>query len=107
MFALGAMHSGGGEVDIDDKEARRWFTQAAERGHPIAALMLARYAARGLGGDRNFDAARWWYSHAASLGVPNAADELATLAGGVETHMETKSRTGFDGQARSMETGRW
>jgi uncharacterized protein len=79
MFALGALHGGGYDVEADREEARRWFAQAAEHGHPIAALMLARYAVRGLGGPQDIEAGRRWYAHAASLGATEAADEFAAL----------------------------
>ena len=79
MFALGALHGGGHDIETDHEAARHWFAQAAEHGHAIAALMLARYLARGLGGPQDVEAGRRWYAHAVSLGVPEAADELTTL----------------------------
>ena len=43
------------------------------------ALMLARYAARGLGGPLDIEAGRRWYVQAQALGLPEAADELAAF----------------------------
>ena len=79
MFGLGALHDGGHDIETDREAARNWFAQSAEHGHPIAALMFARYAARGLGGPRDMETARRWYERAVSLGVPEAAGELATF----------------------------
>lgn len=79
MFALGALHDGGHGIEVDCNEARRWFAQAAELGHPMAALMLARYVTRGLGGPRDIEAGRHWFVRAASLGAIEAVEELAAL----------------------------
>jgi TPR repeat protein len=79
MFALGALHGGGHDIETDREEARRWFVQGAEHGHPIAALMLARYTTRGLGGPQDIEAGRRWYALSAELGSSEAADELAKL----------------------------
>ncbi|MGC8469653.1 MAG: tetratricopeptide repeat protein, partial [Acetobacteraceae bacterium] len=38
MFAAGALHGGGHDVQTDRTAALRWFTAAAERGHPHAQL---------------------------------------------------------------------
>ncbi len=59
--------------------ARTWFTRGAELGHPIAALMLARYSVRGLGGSRDVETGRRWYAYAADHGAVDAAEELAEL----------------------------
>jgi TPR repeat protein len=79
MFALGALHAGGHGIATDYEAARHWFAEAAARGHPIAALMFARYAMNGLGGPRDLEAGRRWYAQAAALGVPEAAGELASF----------------------------
>ena len=91
MFALGALHGGGHDIETDRQEARRWFAQAAERGHPIACLMLARYAVRGLGGPQDIEAGRRCYADAASFGAPGAADELATLDRAMAANTGTKA----------------
>ena len=67
------------DLETDREEARRWFVQGAEHGHPIAALMLARYTTRGLGGPQDIEAGRRWYAHSAELGSSEAAEELAML----------------------------
>ncbi|MGF7160894.1 hypothetical protein FHS85_002525 [Rhodoligotrophos appendicifer] len=79
MFGLGELHSGGHETEADYEVAAEWFAQAAACDHPIACLMLARYAVLGLGGPQDIAAGRRWYETAVSFGVPGAADELATL----------------------------
>jgi TPR repeat protein len=79
MFALGSLHAGGHDLETDRAEARRWFAQGSDHGHPAAALMLARYTTLGLGGPRDIEAGRRWYAHSAELGSSEAAEELATL----------------------------
>ena len=100
MFALGALHGGGHDIETDREEARRWFAQAAEHGHPIAALMLARYAVRGLGGPQDIEAGRRWYAHAASLGSLEAADELAALDRAVPPANSAGTETALDAIAQ-------
>jgi TPR repeat protein len=79
MFALGALHEDESDLATDSESARHWFTEGALHGHPSAALMLARYSARGWGGPADVEVARRWYAYAASLGAPEATEELAEL----------------------------
>ncbi len=78
-FATGAMLGGGHEVETDRKAAQGWFQRAAERGHPYAQLMLGRYLARGLAGERDLAAARHWLEQARARGVAEAEADLAGL----------------------------
>ena len=98
MFALGMLHDGGHDVKTDREEARRWFARATKCGHPLAALMLARYAMRGFGGPEDIESARRWYAYAATLGAPQAEAELAalnqSLTLGAGTHGETSTAPG-------------
>jgi TPR repeat protein len=93
MFALGALHADGQDIETDHEEARRWFVRAAKREHPLAALMIARYAVRGLGGPQDIDVGRRWYEHAALLGVPEAMGELSTLNEELAKHPAQISQT--------------
>ena len=80
MFALGALCGGGHEVPQDRARAQHWFRAAAERGHPHAQMMLGRYLARGLAGQKDLAQARAWLEKAASQGLDEANRDLASLA---------------------------
>ena len=79
MFSVGAMLGGGHAVEEDRPAARSWFDRAAQQGHALAQLMLARYLARGLGGGVDLAGARQWYQQASAQGVGEASAELAQL----------------------------
>jgi TPR repeat protein len=59
--------------------AQRWFSAAAERGHAYAQMMLGRYLARGLAGERDVDRARMWLERAMAQGVQEARGDFAAL----------------------------
>ena len=48
MFALGAMYGGGHEIATNRELSLACYRAAAELDHPMAALMLGRYLARGI-----------------------------------------------------------
>ena len=52
MFALGALFGGGHDLPGDRPQAQRWFRPAAELGHAHAQMMLGRYLAAGVAGQR-------------------------------------------------------
>jgi len=79
MFALGAMYSGGKNGGIDRATAQRWFRAAAKLGHGHAQLMLGRYLARGVAGERNPAEARLWLERALAQGIPEAEADLVEL----------------------------
>ena len=56
----------------DRPAAQRWFRAAAERGHGHAQMMLGRYLARGLAGERDPAEARIWLERAVAQGLPEA-----------------------------------
>jgi TPR repeat protein len=66
-------------VSTDREVAQRWFRAAAERGHPYAQMMLGRYLARGLAGERDFVQARHWLEKAVGQGLAEARSDLSTL----------------------------
>jgi TPR repeat protein len=66
-------------VPTDRASAQHWFHEAAERGHAYAQMMLGRYLARGLAGERDFDRARVWSERALAQGLQEARADLATL----------------------------
>jgi TPR repeat protein len=73
------MTGGGHEVPMDRPTAQRWFRQAAERGHAYAQMMLGRYLARGLAGERDFERARTWLERALAQGLQEARNDIAGL----------------------------
>jgi len=60
--------------------AQQWFRQAAERGHPYAQLMLARYLAHGLAGSTDRVEAQQLLKTAQAAGVTEARLELERLS---------------------------
>lgn len=62
--------------------ARRWFAQAADRGHAAARLELGLFALHGLGQAVDLDAARAQLTAAADAGHAEAHYWLALLAAG-------------------------
>jgi len=73
------LHGGGHGLPMDRRTAQRWFRAAAELGHGHAQLMLARYLARGVAGERNPVEARLWLERAIAQGIPDAENDLAEI----------------------------
>ena len=80
MFALGALHGGGHDHRNRSRGGATLVRPARRGGHPIAALMLARYAVRGLGGPKMSRPPAAGMRMRRRLASLEAADELATLA---------------------------
>ena len=80
MFAMGAMHGGGHEVPTDRPTAQRWFA-APRRSAAIAhaQMMLGRYLARGLAGERDSTAPASGWSGRIAQGLQEARADLAAL----------------------------
>ena len=53
--------------------------QAAKRGRAYAQMMLGRYLAHGLAGERDIHQARMWLERAVAQGLAEAKGNLATL----------------------------
>lgn len=79
MFALGVLADGNGD-GADCASAQQWFRQAAERGHPYAQLMLARYLAHGLAGSTDLVEAQRLLKAAQAAGVTQARLDLERLS---------------------------
>ena len=79
MFALGVLADGNGH-GADRTSAQQWFRQAAERGHPYAQLMLARYLAHGLAGSTDLKEAQRLLKAAQAAGVTQARLDLERLS---------------------------
>ncbi len=79
MFALGAMYGGGHDIATDRARALACYRAAAERGHPMACLMLGRYLARGIATEIDLDEARRWLTQALNGGIAEARNDLDAL----------------------------
>ena len=68
QYGLGRMYARGDGVPRDFKEARHWFSLAAERGHAKAASKLGTMYEYGDGIPKDEREAAHWYSVAAKAG---------------------------------------
>ncbi len=81
LYVLGrAMEEGSGPVGADSIRAANLYRQAAEKGHPLAALRYGMALADGVGVKRDVVAAQRWLIHAQQSGVPEAALALGDMA---------------------------
>lgn len=81
LYVLGrAMEESAGPVGADSVRAANLYRQAAEKGHPLAALRYGMALADGAGVKRDVVAAQRWLIHAQQSGVPEAALALADMA---------------------------
>jgi TPR repeat protein len=79
MFALGVTFDEGLGVQIDEQQALRWFTLAAERGHAESMNRLGIFYAQGRGIPQDFVAALAWYQKSAANGSLAAVGNVATM----------------------------
>ncbi len=81
LYVLGrAMEESAGPVGADSIRATDLYRQAAEKGHPLAALRYGMALADGSGVKRDAIAAHRWLIHAQQSGIPEAALALADMA---------------------------
>jgi TPR repeat protein len=81
LYVLGrAMEESMGPAGADAVRAASLYRQAAEKGHPLAALRYGMALADGAGVKRDAVAAHRWLIHAQQNGVPEAALALADMA---------------------------
>lgn len=81
LYALGrAMSESQGPANADLVRAADLYRQAAEKGHPLAALRYGLALADGSGIKRDPAAAHRWLVHAQKSGVPEAALALGDIA---------------------------
>lgn len=81
LYVLGrAMEESTGPAGADSVRAASLYRQAAEKGHPLAALRYGMALAEGLGVKRDVTAAQRWLIHAQQSGVPEAALALGDMA---------------------------
>lgn len=80
LYALArAMSESMGAASADPVRAANLFRQAAEKGHPLAALRYGMALAEGNGVKRDPVAAQRWLVHAQDSGVPEAALALGDM----------------------------
>lgn len=81
LYVLGrAMEESMGPVSADPVRAANLYRQAAEKGHPLAALRYGLALADGVGIKRDVVASQRWLIHAQQSGVPEAALALGDMA---------------------------
>jgi localization factor PodJL len=79
MFRLGTLYEKGLGVKKDADVARRYYTQAAERGSAKAMHNLAVLDADGGGRGANYKSAAQWFRKAAERGVADSQFNLGIL----------------------------
>ncbi len=96
QFLLGACYESGEGVELDMKEAVKWYRKAAEQGHAEAQFNLGVCYNNGEGVEKDSTKAVEWFQKAAANGNEKAEAALAleTLKGNVERDKtETTDRT--------------
>jgi uncharacterized protein len=73
------MYGGGHDIPTDRAQALAWYRAAAEKGHPLAALMLGRYLAKGIATPADPEGAKRWFLQALNAGVTDAQGDLDLL----------------------------
>ncbi len=65
IYEVGSYYSNGGDVQIDEAEALKWFTIAAEKGDREAQYKLGFYYKNGIAVDQDYERAAEWYRKSA------------------------------------------
>ena len=74
QFNLGLMYEKGLGVNLENKEAARWYLKAAEQGHAKAQNNLGAMYAVGLGVLKDHRRAHMWWNISALNGIKSAAE---------------------------------
>ncbi|HJS31177.1 MAG TPA: tetratricopeptide repeat protein [Alphaproteobacteria bacterium] len=80
QYNLAQFYRQGIGIEVDLREARRWYERAASQGHGLAQYALGLMFETGDGGRRDLSQARTWYARAADQRVEAAIDALDRLA---------------------------
>ena len=75
QYAVAMMYAAGEGVEMDQKEATKWFEKAAEEGHPHAMFKIAERYENGDGVAKDPDKAMTWYKKAAETGYAQGDDK--------------------------------
>ena len=79
QFELGRRFTVGEGVEVDLKEAAKWFEKAANLNMPQAQYSLANLYEKGHGVKKDLQVARLWYQRAADQGNVKSMHNLAVL----------------------------
>lgn len=80
QYYLGMMYANGQGVERDEREAAKWFTNAAKQGVSQAQFRVAEMYEQGRGVPRDYESAYAWYAVAAKLGNKEAPAALGRAA---------------------------
>jgi TPR repeat protein len=69
------MYAAGQGVEMDQKEAAKWFEKAAEDEHPHAMFKIAERYEKGNGVSKDPEKAMMWYRKAAETGYAKSDDK--------------------------------
>jgi TPR repeat protein len=75
QYAVAMMYAAGEGVEMDQKEAAKWFEKAAEEGHPHGMFNIAERYETGNGISKDPEKAMRWYRKAAETGYAKADDK--------------------------------
>jgi TPR repeat protein len=75
QYAVAMMYAAGEGVEMDQKEAAKWFEKAAEEGHPHAMFKIAERYEKGNGIAKDPEMAILWYKKAAETGYAKSDDK--------------------------------
>ena len=75
QYAVAMMYASGEGVEMDHKEAAKWFEKAANEGHPHAMYKIAERYEKGNGVARDPETAIVWYKKAAETGFGKGDDK--------------------------------
>ena len=75
QYAVAMMYASGEGVEMDQKEAAKWFEKAAEEGHPHAMYKIAERYENGNGVSKDPEKALLWFKKAANTGYGKGEDK--------------------------------
>jgi uncharacterized protein len=76
---LGVLYASGVGMNMDKREAVRWYLKSAEQGYPVGQWNLAFMYVRGEGVETNFAEARRLFRKSAESGFANAQYDLGMM----------------------------
>ncbi len=63
----------------DEREAIKWYTRAAEAGHPLSQYDLGFMLILGEGAEKDIEKGLWWIEQASANGEPHATRLLVDI----------------------------
>ena len=119
MFALGALYGGGHDIPPTARKRSPGTARAAEKGHPLAALMLGRYLRQGIATPVTRRGAQHGSPQAPEGGLRRSRRAISTrsqpppahpsddISGGTELLLRSDANLAFWGTAPGMKVFRW